>query len=348
MGTILALGLASDIRSAVTPRVLSAGASLLMAVATYMSLSRGSDLALLLGFVLLTALAVRPGTLLLTAGAVGTGLGVAILRLQNHRVLLDQPGSRAAQEHAGHAFAQQLVLIALAVMALTALIALGRKAPPLQRLGSALAPSARPAAITLAVGVAVVVLLQAGAIGSFISRQANDFWHPTSGEIPTGQARLTTTRTSRSDLYKIVIDGFTADPLRGDGAGGSRVRYIRMRKSSEYVRNAHSLEIETLSELGLVGLALMLAFFVSLIVGAIRARVRPTGGLGRSQGAAVSAASAVWLIHSAFDWDWQLTAVTGLALVLASTLYPAGSRRERRSRRRAREAEAVAATTEPR
>lgn len=54
---------------------------------------------------------------------------------------------------------------------------------------------------------------------------------------------------------------------------------------------------------------------------AVRAR-STKGSLTSPQAAAVAAGATVWLVHSAIDWDWQLTAVSGAAIVLAATLYP--------------------------
>jgi O-antigen ligase len=95
----------------------------------------------------------------------------------------------------------------------------------------------------------------------------------------------------------------------------------------ETVRNAHSLYHETLGELGLIGFGLLALFLGSVIFAAVRSRLRP-GGLTRSQTAAVAAALAVWLVHNAFDWDWQMLAVTAPALILAAALLPYGRRTE--------------------
>src|SRR3712207_8290514 len=51
---------------------------------------------------------------------------------------------------------------------------------------------------------------------------------------------------------------------------------------SEDVRNAHSLELETLGELGIVGLLLLLVLLGSVVAATVRSRRRP-GGLARSQ-----------------------------------------------------------------
>src|SRR5205085_10342620 len=107
----------------------------------------------------------------------------------------------------------------------------------------------------------------------FVSRQWQDFLRPTTG-VQSGRARLTSAKGTRSDLYRVAFDGFEAHPLRGDGAGGFEVRWMRHRHVYEAVRNAHSFELETLGELGSVGGLLLLGFLVTLGWAAIRSRMR--------------------------------------------------------------------------
>ena len=63
----------------------------------------------------------------------------------------------------------------------------------------------------------------------------------------------------------------------------------------ESVRDAHSLYLETAAELGLVGLAALLALFGGVVVAARRARTP-----------AAAAALAAWAVHAGVDWDWEL------------------------------------------
>jgi O-antigen ligase len=149
----------------------------------------------------------------------------------------------------------------------------------------------------------------------------------------TGAARLTSTKGTRSDLYRVSLDGFQAHPLWGAGAGTFKARWIEARDVSETVENAHSLEIETLGDTGIVGALLLLAFLGAVITAAVRSRVRP-GGLPRAQVAAVGGACTVWLVHSFVDWDWQQPALTGVVLLLACTLFPYGRGVRRRERPR--------------
>ena len=146
-----------------------------------------------------------------------------------------------------------------------------------------------------------------------------------------GSERLTNARGTRSDLYRVAIDGFEARPLIGDGAGGFEVRFVHERDVDEKVRDAHSLYLEMLGELGLPGAIFLLTFVGALVWAAVRARQR-RDVLTAGQSAAIGAALAVWLAHAAVDWDWQVPALTGTALVLASALFPPGGRRRRRRR----------------
>lgn len=339
MGAVLALGLAADARARPLLRAVAAGAVPALAVAVYFSLSRGAWLAAAVGVLVLAALAVRHGSLGITLLLVATGCTVALLRLRGYPSLI---GARAAvpDASAGHAYLVQLAVVVGLVGVAQWVVATGRGSP---RLMAALGEVGRPvgfvvamAGLVAAAGAYVVVgdriegrsakgLRDAG---DFVSRQWEQFLSPTQ-DVATGTARLTSAKGTRSDLYRVAIDGFEAHPLRGDGAGGFAVRWARDRKVDEDVRNAHSLELETLGELGLVGALLLLGLLGTMIFAAIRGR-RRAAGLGRGQNAAVAAGVAVWVAHAAVDWDWQMPAVTGSALVLAAALYPIGRVRRRR------------------
>jgi O-Antigen ligase len=315
VGVVLAAGIGSDPRTPVLVRALSGAAVVPLADAVYLSLSRGTWLALMVGAVVLVALGAHRGSLLLTVGVSGAAATLAIL-------------------------GGPVVLLTAIAGGLIAAIAAGRSSPLLMQ---ALHRVVRPLLFALAALAVLAALLgyavKADAVeghtdralrsaGDFVSRQWQDFLRPTTGvdRGPARPARLTTAKGTRSDLYRVAFDGFEANPLRGDGAGGFTVRWMQQRRVYEQVRDAHSLELETLGELGAVGGLLLLAFLVTLGWAAVSARMRPAA-LPRSHAAAVGAACSVWVAHSAVDWDWQMPALTGCIFVLAATLYPVGRRR---------------------
>ncbi|MEX2253357.1 MAG: O-antigen ligase family protein [Thermoleophilaceae bacterium] len=343
MGAVLGIGLAADTRAPAALRPLAAGGALIALTTMYLTFSRGAWMALAVGIVVLVALAVKRGSLLLSGGIVGLGMVLVVLRLEAYPALTEDPSAEAGQEAAGAAAGPYLLLILAGVIAAQLVIATMHGSPAvtiaLRRVG-------RPLAIGLAAVAAVGFLVaygiagskaeehSAGAIddaGRFVDRQWDDFLQP-AGFAGTGSARLTTTRGTRSDVYRVAVDAFEAHPLRGDGSGAFEYRWMREREVSERTRDAHSLYLETLGELGLIGVLFLLVFIGTLVWAAVRSRLRP-GGLGRSASAAVAGACSVWAVHAAVDWDWQMTALTGTALVLGATLYPYGQKRRRRRSR---------------
>ena len=105
------------------------------------------------------------------------------------------------------------------------------------------------------------------------------------------------------------------------GAGNYARPYFAKRATTEDVDQPHSLELQALSELGLVGL-LLAGAFVSGSAGAPRACVAAqhplhcfgllmVGGLG---------AFTAWLVQASVDWMQLLPGLTAIALVAAVAL----------------------------
>jgi HAMP domain-containing protein len=110
----------------------------------------------------------------------------------------------------------------------------------------------------------------------------------------------------RVSHWRVAVDAWRAEPLHGTGAGTFQNRWNQDRKAPIQVLDAHSLYVETLGELGVVGLALLLVALGALVVGLVwrlRGPERPTI-------AAVLALVCTWAVHAGADWDWELTAVS--------------------------------------
>ena len=117
----------------------------------------------------------------------------------------------------------------------------------------------------------------------------------------------------RIDHWRVAWDEFKAHPVVGRGAGTYAASWAQHRPVAFKVQNAHSLYLENLDELGVVGFALLIGFLAVPAVAAARVR--------RSMvfpGAV--AAFAAYLVHAGADWDWELTGVTIVALLAAVSL----------------------------
>ena len=122
----------------------------------------------------------------------------------------------------------------------------------------------------LAVTAALGAVLVAGAVAAAVS----------SGDGSTGAAgradasRLRTLESNRYDYWRVALGSFADHPLAGTGTSGFRVDWQRERGRRDAANDAHSLYLETLAELGLVGLALLAAFLAGVFVSARRALAR--------------------------------------------------------------------------
>ena len=117
---------------------------------------------------------------------------------------------------------------------------------------------------------------------------------------------------------------FGNEPLRGVGAGNWSVYWLRERTVKDFAQDAHSLPLQTLAELGVVGALLLLAFLAGIVLSARDAlRAAP------AQAAGLIAGSIAYIAHAPLDWDWEMPAVTLVALVLAGAIVALASDRDR-------------------
>jgi hypothetical protein len=93
-----------------------------------------------------------------------------------------------------------------------------------------------------------------------------------------------------------------------------------------YVVNAHSLYVETLAEVGVVGLALLVAFFV-LILGAALRLVMRSEYEARARAAGAAAALLAFVVSAVADWVWQLPVLPAAFLLLAAAVLAPAPRR---------------------
>ena len=143
------------------------------------------------------------------------------------------------------------------------------------------------------------------------------------GEVGDLRTRLTDpANNGRIDQWEAALNGFEASPVRGDGAGTYDLRWAQDRPNPGTVTDAHSLYVEVLGELGIVGFVL-LAVALLAIFGAAVARVRHPN---RSVHAAVLAGLMTWALHAGIDWDWEMPAVTLWVFAVGGVLL-AGSAR---------------------
>jgi O-antigen ligase len=312
---VLALGFCSAPER--LPRALAAGAVPLLLTTLYVTFSRGALVALAVG--LAAAFAVERNRLRLAATAlvVAPPAAVAVVLASRSDALARERASLAQAVREGHRLAVALVLLT-AVAALLGL-ALGRL-----RAAVRVTPRARRAisAALAALGAAAVlaVLVAAGGPVSLVERAYDSFRAPLPASGGELEGRLfSVSGNGRADYWRIALDAYADHPALGSGAGTYELHWHRERPTAFGARDAHSLYLETLAELGPVGLLLLLAVLCVPFVALPRAREAPLA-------AAALGAYAAYLAHAALDWDWEMPAVTLAAIACAGVLLVSARR----------------------
>jgi O-antigen ligase/polysaccharide polymerase Wzy-like membrane protein len=318
MGALLALGFAMDSRSTAI-RAL-AGASLVILVPTlYFTFSRGGWLALGLGLV--AAVAVTPRRLRFAALTVALAPGPAIAVLvASYMDGLTTPAKLSQAAHDGHRLAVVIVVLGVVSGATAAAIGMAEA-----RLHAPRALKRAWAAVLIlaVVGALVSISVRYGAPPTLARKAWASFKWPGVNVKPgeSLQRRLFSLSSSgRLEQWRVAWRDYAAHPVLGSGAGSFEQRWFKYRPFPGKVRDAHSLYVEVLGELGPVGLALLIAALGLPLLAAIRARAQPI--LAAAAGAYVA-----YLAHTGVDWDWEMVVVTLTALGIGGSMLVASAHR---------------------
>ncbi len=127
--------------------------------------------------------------------------------------------------------------------------------------------------------------------------------------------------TGRSQFWGQAIDAFDSEPAVGIGAGNYELWWNQHHTIGVVTVDAHSLYLQTLAELGILGILLLLGFLGTALYAGWRAVVRrpDVGDGGEVMGAALAVFLA-GLTSAAFDWTWQLPAAFVPVIVMAALL----------------------------
>jgi hypothetical protein len=168
----------------------------------------------------------------------------------------------------------------------------------------------------LGAALAIVVLIGGGALviakggpSKIVNRVGDELSAGTPDLGHRGSRFGVDLRTGRGGFWRVALDDFGRDPLKGDGSGGFRHSYLIHRDDAGVQpEDPHSVEMLMLSELGLPGSLLFVAFLGGSVVAILRAR--KLGPSTAALSATVLAATTYWLIHASVDWFWSYPAVT--------------------------------------
>lgn len=296
----------------------AAGAAVpVAALAVYLTYSRAGAVGAALALILALVLSRNRWTLAANATVSAAAAGVLIL------VVRDQPAIAAATGGEGGSTVAAVLLLVCA--------ACGAVAAAGQRVGlddARFGRIHRAIPITAAVAAAAIgaVALAGPASGAWDSFLSDD----TVAESARGSERLTTLGGDRDELWGSAIDAFSANTVNGIGPGSFEYWWIR--KGSDQgapVEDAHSLYLETMAELGLVGVLLLMGALVALLVVALQVRSRLARANDIGGAAAMIAAFGVFAFHAGVDWIWEYPSLAVIGLGGIAVATSAGQTRAR-------------------
>ncbi|HXB64384.1 MAG TPA: O-antigen ligase family protein [Solirubrobacteraceae bacterium] len=338
----------------------------LLLVTLMLAYSRGALAALVLGTALwlcIVPLRLR-GVAVLGAGALGAAVVVGWDFSQHALTADDMP--LAERMSAGH----QLGVLLAAVLVLLTLVgvAIGfftnrRALSPQMRKRAGTALLALPVIVVIAL-LGALTVSHRGLFGS-ISHTVGTLTNPNATLPANGPGRLTAIGSVRARYWNEALEIFKDHPLAGVGAEGYETARLRYRTAPIDVGQAHGFVVQTLADLGLLGLLLVLALFFTWLAAAGRAThplnrrwrgwpqlltgkrpawlALPAGDPARAYSAervgllSIVCVTVTFGVHSFVDWTWYVPGVACAALLCAGwvagrgplTAPPAAGRRWR-------------------
>jgi hypothetical protein len=285
-------------------RLLTCAAALplpVIAADMYLASSRGGFVAAGVAMLLFLVLSPRRWSAVGAIVVAGFGAVAAVATIVHKRALVSGHMTTPIGIWQGHRAALLIAIVCI----VTALLWLG-----LDELGRRL-PSP-PRAVGIAAAVVAGVLVVAAFFAAHPIRKFDQFKHVS----VAGQTYSTTTTShllgssgsGRWQTWTAAIDEFRAHPLNGGGAGSFATWWLQHSSLPVFTKTAHSLYLETLGELGIIGFLLLGGAVLVAGIGAIRA----ARSVRSAEVAAAAACGLTFFAAAAYDWVWQLA---GIAIV---------------------------------
>jgi len=314
MGTLL--GWAFAARARTSPARAAAAAALVLFLPTlYFTFGRGAWVALAVGLLAMVAVDCRRLQLVTTLLVVAPAPAIVVLIASRSHALTSNTPVLSDASRDGHRLF--LIILIAAIVSAVAVMLLGHAERRVH--------VPRAARLAYVGALALVVVVAAGATvvryGApwTIAGNAYDQFTGVGGTGTSGKGVNLNKRlfslsgNGRVDFWKVAWRDAREHPWLGSGAGTYEEYWLAHRPITGKVRDAHSLYLETLAELGPFGLLVLLVLLALPLVAVVRVRDRPFV-------AAAFGAYVAYLVHAAADWDWELPAVTMTALICAAAL----------------------------
>ena len=321
LAVFVALGVPLLLRIALLRRHSWVGAAGLasipaLAAVVYLASSRGGVLAAFTALVAFVALTDERSIAVVASAVAALGSALAIVMLHAHSALVNGPLDSDLARNEG---ASAAVLLVLTCTAVGVAFHLATRLPrfPMRlgrRTGRTLAAIAG-----LGIVLAIVVADPKERFESF--KRIPD--HTLLEDEVVREHLLSGGGSGRWQFWSAAVDQWREHPVVGQGGGTYESWWAEHGSFAYFVRDAHSLYLEALGELGIVGFVVVVGLVVAGVAVGVYRSLRLEREL-RVTTAALTAMVAAYAVAAGLDWLWEMTAVTVLAVVaLALSSGPA-------------------------
>jgi O-antigen ligase len=322
MGIPVLLGTATGARS-LAARGLAAGVIPLLALCAFLTASRGGAIGICLAVVVFVVLVPDRMPKLPTMGVIAAGCAVLIAAANARPAVRD--GFRTPL--AGRQGDQLLVICIVAVLAVAlAVVLLGALGRRTKRPGWSIIAPRRAWKLTGIGGLAALAVFIGTGGPGFLHRKWDQF-KSTGGPATTQQinaiARLQNVNgNGRYQYWQAAVRAADTRLWGGRGAGTYQFWWARDGTlSGGFVRDAHSLYLQSLAELGIPGLVLIAGFVLWALGWGIVRCARSATSERRLCTAAASAAIVAFAWSAAFEWIWFIAVLPAALFVLMGVIF---------------------------
>ena len=305
IGILLALGLGAH--GTVGVRAACAASLVVLLPTLYFTVSRGAVGALLAGLVAQAIIEPDRRRFGILSVSLGAPAALGVLVASRLPALTSREAELGAAQQDGSRFAIALLVLALVAVAVAIVVE-----PGARRFSRSSRASRRyllATAMLLTLVVVPLALIGASRTDGLVSLAGN----------------------GRGEWWRVATEMVADEPLLGTGAGSFEARFLRDGSLGLPARDAHNLYLETLAEVGPLGLLILLTAFAVPLTAIPRARHSAVGP-------AAASAFVAYLLEAVVDWNWEIPVATVPALLCAAVLVAVGAEPDGRSvagRRRA-------------
>jgi hypothetical protein len=197
--------------------------------------------------------------------------------------------------------------------------------------------AARPARVLRRTGVALAAVAALAGVAGFLASVGDpadwararwsDFRSEDYASLEASETRFGgELGSNRYDYWRVSVRNVAEHPLTGTGAAGFAAPYVAQRRTDKGPLYAHSVWMQTVSDLGVPGLTFLVGWLAAVLLAVAGALRRATGDARLAIALAVTP-GVVLLVHGSADWItfFPALAVPALGLLGAAAAHGAAT-----------------------